>query len=674
MLNKLLLQRPRFLGALIKLEIQRSFQLAIAFIMLFLTPVVFADLIEYPSIPSEMPPSKTLEEIMAIRGSSARVIVELDMSAVNLSSSTRSGTRSTPSSLEDQAAQVASVQKTFLDNLNKGMLTTAENPVQIQFNYVPALVMNANRFLLSQIQQDPLVKSVVLDDAVPLMLTESIPLIGADKVWQKGYTGSGQSVAIIDSGVDGTHPALAGKVVAEACFSTTAASIKSSSLCPNGQNKQIGPGSAVPCAGIIDCDHGTHVAGIATANGDVKGVAPAANIVAIQVASRFDNDNVCGVGKSPCQLIYFSDVIRALEHVFFLRNQGMTIASANLSIGGSSYISLCDDAIPSLTEIINHLRQSGVATVVASGNNWDGYSISIPACISSTISVGATCDVDNSGNDLTYDQLCPGGKDSVALFSNSASFLNLLAPGMWITSTVPGGIGIKAGTSMAAPFVTGAWALLRSIKPDATVEEILTILQDTGKPILDERNGLTKPRIQLDAAMQAIEPPPPPVEPPPPPPVEPPPPPVDSQPPPVEPPPPPPVEPPPPPSGDSPSLATILPNLSVVPDEQGFHFMWEQAAELDSGGGMNLWCAEMDKDNHTFKNLTKVNSKLTAAIDEAFYPSSGISGVKYCTLEEINAAGKSTFHCDAAVVISDETTVNITNLEAAKALCHSLTQ
>ncbi|NJO17900.1 MAG: hypothetical protein HC877_19870 [Thioploca sp.] len=123
-----------------------------------------------------------------------------------------------------------------------------------------------------------------------------------------------------------------------------------------------------------------------------------------------------------------------------------------------------------------------------------------------------------------------------------------------------------------------------------------------------------------------------------------------------------------------PPLATILPNLSVVSDEQGFHFMWTQAAELDSGGGMNLWCAEMDNNNHTFKDLTKVNQQLAAAIDEAFYPSGGISGVKYCALEEINAAGESTFHCDATVVISDETSVNITDLEAAIALCHSLTQ
>ncbi|BAP58075.1 peptidase S8 and S53 subtilisin kexin sedolisin [Thioploca ingrica] len=715
MLNKLLLQRPLFLGALIKLEIRRSVQLAISVIILFLVPVVFADLIELPSIPPKIPPLKKLEDVQIARGGSVRVIVELDMSAVNLPSSTRAGDRSTSLSLEDQAAQVALVQGMFLDNLKKGMITPTENPVQTQFNYVPALVMKVDRFLLSQIKRDSLVKSVVLDQAVPMALTESIPLIGADKVWQKGYKGSGQTVAIIDSGVDGNHPALAGKVVAEACFSTTDPSVRSSSLCPNGKDEQIGQGSAIPCEEITGCDHGTHVAGIATANGEVKGVAPEAKIIAIQVSSRFDNNTLCG--NLPCLLIYFSDVIRALEYVYSIHNQ-IAIASANLSIGGGYYSSPCDSEIPPLTQIIDNLRHFGIATVVASGNGWNGYSMSLPACISSAISVGATCDVESS--DPTYDQVCPGGKDSVALFSNSADFLDLLAPGMWVTSTVPGGgIGTKGGTSMSTPFVTGAWALLKSAKPDATVEEILTILQDTGKPILDKRNDLTKPRIQLDAAVVVVEPPPPvddpqppPVDPPTPPvdpptpPVDPPTPPVDSPTPPVDPPTPPvdpptppvdpptppvdpptppvdpptpPVDPPTPPVDPptppvDPSLATILPNISVVPDEQGFHFMWEQAAELDSGGGMNLWCAEMDKDNHTFKDLTKVNQQLTAAIDEAFYPIGGISGVKYCTLEEINAAGESTFHCDAAVVISDEATVNIADLEAAKALCHSLTQ
>jgi subtilisin family serine protease len=630
MLNKLLLQRLLFLETLIKLEIQRRFQLIIAFIILFLTPVVFADVGELLASPPETLPSPTLEEKMNTPGSKARVIVELDLEAVNLASSTRDGDRS---SLEEQTEQVAEVQGMFLDNLKKLMFSTATNPVKAQFNYVPGVVVEANQFLLEHIKRDPLVKSVVEDKITSFSLAESIPLIGADKTKLNDHRGNGQAVAIIDSGVDGRHRALKGKVIAEACFSTTDPWLGAKSLCPNRNDKQIGKNSAVPCKGIMGCDHGTHVAGIATANSkSITGVAPAADIVAIQVSSRFDNNALCG--NLPCLLIYDSDILHALEHVLFLHNQDIPITSANLSLGSGYYFSPCDNAYPLLTSIIDSLRQVGIATVVASGNGWSGVAMSFPACISSAISVGATCDEDNID-----ETLCQDGKDSVAEFSNSTDFLDLLAPGIWTTSTVPRNAwGTKGGTSMSAPFVAGAWAVLKSANPDATFKDILTALRDTGKPILDWRNGLIKPRIQLDEAVQALIGPP-----------------------------------------DPPALAAILPNLTVVSDEQGFNFMWKRAAEL-SGVGMNLWCAAMDKDNHTFKYVTKINSKLKAITDKASYHVNKINGTKYCTLEEINAAGESTFHCDAAVVIGDEISVNITkleaenNLEAAKALCRNLTR
>jgi subtilisin family serine protease len=653
MLNKLLLQRPLFLGALLKLEIHQCLQLAIVFIILFLTPMVFADLIIPPPTLSETSASG---QLTIPPGGSTRIIIELDMDAASSPSSIREGDRDTSLDLEEQAEQVASVQEMFLNNLNMGMLTPTDNPVKVKFTYVPSVVMKVDRFLLRQIQRNPLVKSVVEDKTASLSLLKSIPLIGADKTRQSGYTGSGQAVAILDTGVDKTHFALQNgeksKVIAEACFSTTDQNLGSKSLCPNKAEEQIGEGSGVPCQKVPGCDHGTHVAGIATANDDrdgIYGVAPVANIVAIQVASCFNSNGKCD--ESSWLLVYDSDIIRALEHVLKLHENGKAIAAVNLSLGSGHYYDYCDDENPSLTNIINQLRQVGVATVVASGNDFSGDSMGLPACISSAISVGAICDEDNIVYPGTETVLCQSGKDSVATFSNSAYFLNLLAPGIWINSTVPGdAFGIRAGTSMAAPFVAGAWAVMKSIKPEATVAEILSVLQETGKSILDERNGLSTPLIQLDDAVQAligVTEPPPATEPPP----------DDSQPPPV----------------DPPSLAAILPDLSVVSDEQGFHFMWKQAAELDSGGGMNLWCATMDEDNHTFKDLTQVNSQLAAAIDEAFYPKDGIKGVKYCVLQEINAAGESTLHCDAAVVISDDTAVNIIDLEAAKTLCHSLT-
>src|SRR6185369_9493280 len=89
-------------------------------------------------------------------------------------------------------------------------------------------------------------------------------------------------------------------------------------------------------------------------------------------------------------------------------------------------------------------------------------------------------------------------------------FLNLLAPGRWINSSVPGGgFQILQGTSMATPHVAGAWAVLKSKAPSATVDQVLQALTSTGLPVTDSRNGITKPRIRVDAALNAIGSPPP---------------------------------------------------------------------------------------------------------------------------------------------------------------------
>jgi subtilisin family serine protease len=338
--------------------------------------------------------------------------------------------------------------------------------------------MTVDATALGQLLADPDVTSVSEDGVVYPLLVDTVAITRASSAWAEGFRGAGQTIAVIDTGLDSTHPFFAGKVVAEACFSTPGSG--STTLCPNGQPQQLGPGAGINCPDFnLGCWHGTHVAGIAAGNygyltADSGGIAPAASVMPIQV---FQND--CASGT--CQLsAYYSDIMQALEHVYSERGN-YAIAAANLSLGGTNFSSTCDNEAPGITSVIHSLRVADIATVISAGNAALTDAISFPGCISEAISVGSTTK-----------------QNGISTFSNSATFLNLLAPGSSITSSMPGGgYGYTSGTSMAAPHVAGAWATLKSAKPTATVSEVLAALASSGTPITDSRNGITKALIQV---------------------------------------------------------------------------------------------------------------------------------------------------------------------------------
>jgi len=359
-----------------------------------------------------------------------------------------------------------------------------------QYSTVPLVALDVGPDALTELEASSLwVRRVVVDALNSPMLAQSVPLIGGDQGWSRGFDGTGVVVAVVDTGVEATHPFLTGKVVEEACYSSNVSG-HSITMCPNGSTQQTGPGSGASCP-LSVCWHGTHVAGIAAGNGAgagvaFSGVAKGAQIMAVQVFSKFTNSSDCG-GSPPCALAWTSDIIAGLERVYSLQG-ARNFSSANLSIGGGSYTAPCDS--DPAKPIIDNLRSVGIATAVAAGNNGYTNALSSPGCISSAISVGATTK-----------------SDVVASFSNSAPFLSLFAPGVSIYSSVTGGgFGYASGTSMATPHVTGTWGVLKQAAPSASVAQILTALQTTGLLITDSDSGVTKPRIRIDQALGVLVP------------------------------------------------------------------------------------------------------------------------------------------------------------------------
>src|SRR3989440_94639 len=276
-----------------------------------------------------------------------------------------------------QRSDIAKVRGYVLGRLHKHNYRVVH-----QYDYVPLVALEIDASALAELEGAPLWVDRVFQDGIKTpLLPESVPLIGGDVAWGRGFDGSGVVVAVLDTGVDSTHPFLVGKVVEEACYSSTLAK-HSKTFCPNGAEEQVGPGSAVPCPlDAQGCFHGTHVAGIATGSGasagqTFSGVAPGAQIMAVQVFSKFTSVADCGLFNTPCVGAYTSDLIAGLERVYSV-HAARNIASVNLSLGGGSFSAACDSEPEK--PIIDMLRSVGIATVVAAGNDGSPTALASPA-------------------------------------------------------------------------------------------------------------------------------------------------------------------------------------------------------------------------------------------------------------------------------------------------------
>jgi len=371
----------------------------------------------------------------------------------------------------------------------------SEIRVVSSFRLQPAFTAELSAAALAQLRNDPMVRAIEPDRRWRLQTLEGLPLIGADILHQQGISGEGTAVAVIDSGVDYLHPSLGGGQI------------------PNAKvvyGIDIADGDADP----MDCNgHGTAVTSVAAGSSYqwspnrrfAGGVAPAAKILAYKVTT----DDECGIATT-------SAVVEAIEDAVLRREgDGYHLAAINISLGGGEYAGPCDEENIAYGEAIATATDAGISVVSAAGNNGYTDALNVPACIPQALSVGSAWDSDPGFVPFLFclDPECHSVCDdsyrwrrSVTCYSNSDSYLDLVAPSEYLKAAEAGGITVDfGGTSGAAAYVTGAAALVAQALPNITPSATKYLLAATGTPTMDDKNGLVRPMLDLAAALAATE-------------------------------------------------------------------------------------------------------------------------------------------------------------------------
>ncbi|MDG9716302.1 S8 family serine peptidase [Streptomyces sp. DH24] len=304
---------------------------------------------------------------------------------------------------------------------------------------------------------------VWLDGVRKANLDKSVPQIGAPKAWAAGYDGKGVKIAVLDTGVDATHPDLKDQVIAAKNFSTSA-----------DATDKVG--------------HGTHVASIAAGTGAkgggaYKGVAPGAKLLNGKVLS----DD--GYGDD-------SGILAGME---WAAEQGADVV--NLSLGGAD----TPDTDPLEAAVDKLSADKGILFAVAAGNDGDfgDQTVGSPGSAKSALTVGA---VDDQDKLASFSSRGPGLDGAVKpdVTAPGVDITAAAAPGSAIAEEVgekPAGYLSISGTSMATPHVAGAAAILKQQHPEWTYAELKGALTGSTKggkyTAFQQGSG----RIQVDRAI-----------------------------------------------------------------------------------------------------------------------------------------------------------------------------
>ena len=327
---------------------------------------------------------------------------------------------------------------TFEDDVNEQAIEAASGDINFEFDSLPVVSVTISESGLKKLKNDPTIKKIEKDVIVRTntqVLDWGIPKMNFPLAWQTGYTGRGIKVAVVDSGISSHEDLVIAGGVSFVDYTTSYQD---------------------------DNGHGTHVAGIIRASDNGFGIKGVASEVDLYAVKSIDQNGSA----------YLSSIIAGID--WAISNE-MDIINLSLSTQSDSI---------SFQNILDKAYEQGILVVAAAGNDGTGSgdTVDFPARYASVIGVGA------------IDQ-----QNQLASFSSTGPNVEIVAPGVSVLSTYLNGSYARLnGTSMATPFVSGYFALLKQAYPSLSNKQLRSILitntQDLGSPGFDTLygNGLLK--------------------------------------------------------------------------------------------------------------------------------------------------------------------------------------